>query len=147
MKKGILSFMVAALLAVPVAGFTMGMEHGSMKMDAAMIMLPMQTVDGISATVHLKDVKAEMEKMGMKHTHHFMVTLEDNNGEELVPQVMAVKIVDPSGKEAAPVELMAMAGGAGADVILATPGAYKFKVAARMADGKKVQYEFAYTVK
>lgn len=87
MKKRILTLMVAALLALPVAGLAMGMEHGSMKMDAAMIMLPMQTVGGISATVHLKDVKA---MMGMMHTHHFMVTLEDQNGEELVPKIVAV---------------------------------------------------------
>lgn len=148
MKKAILTLMMTAVLALPVAGFAMeGMDHGSMKMEGSMIMLPMQTVDGISATVHLKDVKAAMEKMGMKHTHHFMVTLEDDNGEELVPQVIAVKITDPSGKEGEPVALMSMKGHSGADVILATPGAYKFTVAAKFADGKKVQYEFAYTIK
>ena len=150
MKKRGLSLMIAVLLALPVAAFAGGgMDHGSMKMDAAMVMLPMQEVDGIYATVHLNDVKAEMAKMGMgmKRTHHFMVTLEDGNGEEVVPQVVAVKIVDPGGKEAAPVKLMSMAGHSGADVILATPGVYKFIVAAKLAGDKKVQYEFTYTLK
>lgn len=47
MKKGMLTLTVAALLALPVAGLAMGMgmEHGSMKMDATMIMLPMQTIE------------------------------------------------------------------------------------------------------
>jgi len=162
MKKGFLTLMMAAALALPVAGQAAShnmdhgsmsgmdqgsMSHGGMQMDGSMAMLPMQTVDGISATVHLKDVKATMAKMGMKHSHHFMVSFEDDNGETLTPQVVAVKITGPDGKEAAPVELMAMEGHAGADVVLATPGAYKFKVAAKFATGKKVQYEFAYTVK
>lgn len=154
MKRGFCTLMMTAALALPVTGFAAShnmdhssMNHGSMKMDAAMVMLPMQTIDNISATVHLKDVKAVMAKMGMKHTHHFMVTFENNNGDELAAQMVAVKITGPDGKEGAPVELMAMEGHAGADVILATPGAYKFKVAAKLADGKKVQYEFSSTIK
>jgi hypothetical protein len=122
--------------------------HGDMKMDSSMQMLPMQTVDGVSATVHIKDVKAVMAKMGMKHTHHFMVVLEnDANGEQIVPQVIAVKIVDPSGKEGEAIALPSMQGHSGADVILAAPGAYVFKVAAKLPDGKKVQFEFKHVLK
>lgn len=160
MKKTILALVAAAALSVPGLAFAASHDHGSshdmnghdghgsMKMDGAMQMLPMQTVDGVSATVHIKDVKAAMAKMGMKHTHHFMVTLEDDsNGEQIVPQVIAVKITDPSGKESEPVALMAMQGHAGADVVLATPGAYVFKVAAKIPGEKKVQFEFKANVK
>lgn len=123
-------------------------SHGDMKMDSSMVMLPMQTVDGVSATVHIKDVKAAMAKMGMKHTHHFMVVLEnDANGEQIVPQVIAVKIVDPSGKEGEAIPLPSMQGHSGADVILPTPGAYVFKVAAKLPGDKKVKYEFKATIK
>jgi hypothetical protein len=107
----------------------------------------MQTVDGVSATVHIKDVKATMAKMGMKHTHHFMVTLEDGKGEGILPQVIAVKIIDPSGKESEPVALMSMQDHAGADVILPAPGDYIFKVVAKLPGDKKVQYEFKTTIK
>lgn len=126
------------------------MVHGStvIDMDKSVIMLPEQTVDSITALAHLKDVKATMTKMGMKHTHHFMLNFKDaKSGKALEAQVAAVKIVDPSGKEGEPVKLMSMDGHSGADVILATSGVYKFNVAVKLAGEKKVQYEFAYTVK
>jgi len=161
MRRKFCVWMGMALLAVPASGLgadhsamghgTMsheGMKHEGMETAGALVMLPEQTVDGIKAMAHLKDVKAAMAKMQMKETHHFMIMLSDaKSGKEVVPQLVAVKIVDPAGKESAPVELMAMQGHAGADVILAAPGEYKFKVAARLAEGKKVQFEFAATVK
>lgn len=170
MKKRVMTMLGMALLLLPGAGFSashemdhgsmkhgsMGqgtmkhgnMDHGGMQMDGSMAMLPDQTVDGITALVHVKDVKAAMAKMGMNHTHHIMVMLKDaKSGKALEAQVAAVKIVDPTGKETEPVGLMSMQGHAGADVVLATPGDYTFKVAAKLADGKKVQYEFKYTLK
>jgi len=160
MKKMMMALLATAVLTIPGLSMAASHEHGSMhdmkghdghgdmKMDSSMLMLPMQTVDGVSATVHIKDVKATMAKMGMKQTHHFMVTLEnDANGEQIVPQVVAVKITDPSGKESEPVALESMQGHSGADVVLATPGAYIFKVAAKLPGDKKVQYEFKTTIK
>ena len=153
-----------AVMALPTAGLATShsmdhsghgnsaqqMVHGStvIDLDKSVIMLPEQTVDSITALAHLKDVKATMTKMGMKHTHHFMLNFKDaKSGKALEAQVAAVKIVDPSGKEGEPVKLMSMDGHSGAEVILAASGAYKFKVAVKLAGKKKVQYEFAYTLK
>lgn len=155
MKKGILALLTAAVLVLPLATFAAdhggmnhgGMNHSGMQMKGSVIELVPQTVDGVIASVHLKDVKDAMAKMGMKQTHHFMVAFEDENGEDIIPEVVAVKVTDPTGAEGKPVELMTMKGGAGADLILATPGTYKFKVAAKLAKGKKLQYEFTYTFK
>lgn len=121
--------------------------HGAAKAAAGSLMLPEQTVDGITAMVHLKDVKEAMAKMGMKHTHHFMVMFKDAAGKHVEAQVAAVKIVTPDGKEGAPVELPSMQGHSGADVVLAAPGAYVFKVAAKLPGEKKVQYEFKTVLK
>lgn len=164
MKPGILILLTLTVIALPTAGLAAShsmdhsghgnsaqqMVHGStvIDMDKSVIMLPEQTVDSITALAHLKDVKATMAKMGMKHTHHFMVNFKEaKSGKALEAQVAAVKIVDPSGKEGEPVKLMSMDGHSGADVILAASGAYKFKVAVKLAGEKTVQYEFAYTVK
>lgn len=159
MKKMILAVLTACIMSLP--GLSMAASHkngsmhdmkghdahGDMKMDSSMIMLPEQTVDGITAIAHLKDVKATMAKMGMKHTHHFMVTFKDAAGKHVEAQVAAVKIVAPDGKEGEAVELPSMQGHSGADVILAAPGAYIFKVAAKLPGDKKVQYEFKTTLK
>lgn len=155
MKKVMSTLLTIATLALATTAFAAthsmdhgSMDHGDMKMDASMIMLPEQSVEGVTAQVHIKDVKATMAKMGMKHTHHFMVVLSDaKTGKRIEPQLVAVKIIDPAGKEAEAVELMSMEGHSGADVILANPGEYRFKVAAKLADGKKVQYEFKTTIK
>ena len=122
--------------------------HGSKAMDASMQMLPAQTVDGVTADVHLKDVRAAMAKMKMPQTHHFMIMFSEAKGDkEVVPTLVALKITDPAGNESAPIELMAMEGHVGGDITLTAPGDYIFKVAAKLADGKRVQYEFTATVK
>ena len=164
MKKALMALLAAAVLTLPTLALAASHEHGAMDhgsvhdmkghdehggmgMDGTMLMLPEQTVDGVTAMVHLKDVKATMAKMGMKHTHHFMVMFKDATGKQVEAQVAAVKIVDPSGKELETVELMSMQGHSGADVILAAPGAYTFKVAAKLPGEKKVKYEFKTTLK
>lgn len=122
------------------------MEHGSMAMPGETIMLGEQEVDGVEAMVHLKDVKEAMSKMGMTHTHHFMVMFADiPNGEPVGQGVAAVKITDPTGKESQAIALMGMQGHFGADIALSTPGEYVFKLGTKLADGKKRQYEFKYT--
>lgn len=159
MKKTILAVLTVSIMTLPGLSMAASHEHGSMHdmkghdahtemmNDPAMLMFPEQTVDGITATAHLKDVKATMAKMGMKQTHHFMVTFKNAAGKHIEAQVAAVKIVAPDGKEGETVELPSMQGHSGADVILAAPGAYTFKVAAKLPGDKKVQYEFKTNLK
>ncbi|HAD04262.1 MAG TPA: hypothetical protein DCF93_06385 [Desulfuromonas sp.] len=165
MKRMILALLIATVMTLP--GLVLaaashdhgsmhdmkGMDHGamkmddSMKMDAAMLMLPEQTVAGITAMVHMNNIKADMAKMGKQDTHHFMVMFKDAAGKSIEAQVAAVIIVDPSGKESEAIELPSMQGHSGANIILAAPGAYTFKVAAKLPGEKKVQYEFKTTLK
>jgi hypothetical protein len=123
------------------------MEHDGMSMQGNMIMLGEQEVDGVEAMVHLKDVKEAMTEMGMSQTHHVMAMFVNaSTGEPVEQGMVAVKIVDPSGKEGEAVALMGMQGHFGADIALSTPGAYVFKLGTKLADGKKRQYEFKYTL-
>ncbi|BCR05080.1 hypothetical protein DESUT3_21490 [Desulfuromonas versatilis] len=123
-------------------------EHGGMAMEDGTIMLGEQTKDGVKAIVHLKDVKEAMGKMGMKETHHFMVMFTDEaTGKPIEEGTVAVKIKTPEGKEGAPVSLMGMQGHFGADVVMAQPGEYHFKVGTKLEDGKKRQYHLHYDVK
>lgn len=125
-----------------------GMEQGKMMMDGNMIMLGDETVDGVKAMAHLKDVKEAMSKMGMKGTHHFMVMLMDTeSGKSIDSGLVAVKITDPEGKVAEPLKLMGMQGHFGVDVALTEKGEYHFQVGTKVKDGKKRTYEFSYTVK
>ncbi|NJC87496.1 MAG: hypothetical protein FIB02_03035 [Desulfuromonas sp.] len=157
----ILAVLVAAPLPVLAAmhehggSSSMGsMDHGSMKMDdhggmkdAATAMLGDQTVEGVKAMAHLKDVKAAMSKMGMKETHHFMVNFLGKDGKPITEGTVAVKIKSPAGKEGEAIALMGMQGHFGADVVLAEQGAYEFKVGTKLPDGTTRQYEFKYEVK
>jgi hypothetical protein len=152
-----LSLLLAALFigALPMGAAAMSHEHGKMEhgehggmmMEGGMVMLGDQTVDGVKAMAHVKDVKAAMAKMGMKETHHFMVAFVDAAGKPITEGTVAVKITAPDGKEGAPVSLMGMEGHFGADVALAAKGAYGFKVGTKLPDGKTRQYEFKYEVK
>lgn len=121
--------------------------HDGMKMDANMTMLGEQTVEGVKALSHVKDVKTAMARMGMKETHHFMVNFVDKAGKPVTEGTVAVKIKDPAGKEGAPLQLLGMDGHFGADVVLADRGRYTFTVGTRLADGTTRQYEFIYEVK
>lgn len=125
-----------------------GMDHGGMKMDDNTFMLGEQSVEGVKAMAHLKDVQAAMAKMGMKETHHFAVMLADaKKGETIESGTVALKVVSPSGKEGSAVKLMGMQGHFGADIALAEKGEYYFKVGTMLSDGQKRQFEFEYTVK
>ena len=124
------------------------MDHGSMNMQGDMIMLGDTDEDGVKAEAHLKDVKAAMAKMGMGTTHHFMVMfVDDASGKPIDSGAAAVKIKGPDGKEGAAVKLRGMQGHFGADVELTEPGEYHFIVGTKLADGKKRQFEFEYTLK
>jgi hypothetical protein len=103
---------------------------------------------GVKATADMKDVRAAMAKMGMKTTHHFMVSFADEkSGKAIDSGKVAVKIVDPSGTVTGPMELMGMQGHFGADVILDKMGEYKFQVGSKLADGETRQFEFKTMIK
>jgi hypothetical protein len=122
-----------------------GMKHEGMKMEG-MIMLGEETEEGVKAMAHLNDVKEAMAKMGMKETHHFMVAFVDAAGKPVTEGTVAVKIKNPAGKEGNAIKLMGMEGHFGADIVLPEKGEYHFKVGTKLADGKKREYHFHYTV-
>lgn len=121
--------------------------HGGMHMDAATVMLPDQTVEGIKAMAHVKDAKAAMAKMGMKETHHLAVAFVGKDGKQITEGTVAVKIEDPAGMVGEPIPLMGMQGHFGADIVLDNKGSYKFKVGSKLPDGVVRQYEFKFEVK
>ena len=123
-------------------------EHGSMGMEGDMIMLGNAVEDGVKAMAHLKDVGKAMAKMGMATTHHVMFMFVDQaSGDPIESGVAAVKIERPDGTESGPIKLMGMQGHFGADIELPEAGKYEFKVGTKLADGKKRQFEFEYTLK
>lgn len=123
------------------------MQHGGMMMGG-MIMLEVKTEDGVQGMVHLKDVGEAMAKMGRKENFHFMVMFNDNStGDPIVKGTAALKITDPAGKESEPLALMPMDDMFGADIALTGKGVYRFTVGTRLADGKKRQFVFEYTLK
>jgi len=122
-------------------------DHAGMKMEAGMVMLGEQSVEGVKALAHVNDVKAAMAKMGMKETHHFMVAFTDKAGKPVTEGTVAVKIENPAGTVGEPIPLMGMQGHFGADIVLAEKGTYKFKVGTKLPDGVVRQYEFKYEVK
>lgn len=126
-----------------------GHGHGSQEMKDGMAMLGDEVKDNVKGAAHLKDVSAEMAKLGKKENFHFMIMFMDTKtGKPIEEGTVAVKITDPAGKEVgAPVELMGMDGHFGADLALTEKGEYEFKVGTKLPDGKKRQYDFHYTVK
>lgn len=152
MKKT-MRLIAAAMIFLAVPLSAMAMNHQKHEHDhkhddqAGMVMLGEQTVDGVKAMAHLNDVKAAMAKIGMKETHHFMAAFVDATGNQITEGTVAVKIVDPAGKESGPIKLMGMEGHFGADIVLAGKGKYQFKVGTKLPDGKTRQYEFEYVIK
>lgn len=162
MKYSMAAILSALLLVLlPLGGMAaspsegQGMSHGSDQgmgqgpmMMGGMIMLEVKTVDGVQGMVHLSDISEAMAKMNMKENFHFMVMFNDNGtGAPIAEGTVALKITNPAGKESEPLALMAMDGMFGADIALTDKGAYRFTVGAKLADGKKRQFEFDYTFK
>ncbi len=159
MKRSLVTLMSCALLALPMSlgaaehehgGHAMeGGSHASMQMmNGDSIMLGEQNVDGVNGMAHLNDVGEVMAKMGKKENYHFMAMFSDGqSGDAINEGTVAVKIIDPSGQTGAPVVLMGMGGHFGADVALTAKGEYRFLVGTKLADGKKRQYTFSYTLK
>ena len=159
MKRSLITLMSCALLALPMSTLAAEHEHGGHAMEggshASMemmngdsIMLGEQSVEGVNAMAHLNDVGEVMAKMGKKENYHFMVMLSNGqSGDAIDAGTVAVKITDPTGVVGSPIPLMGMGGHFGADVALTVKGEYRFTVGTKLADGKKRQFEFAYTVK
>lgn len=124
-------------------------DHGAMMMKGDMAMLGDEVKDDVKGFAHIKDVSEAMARMGMKENYHFMIMFMDTKtGKPIETGTAAVKITDPAGKDtAAPVELMAMDGHFGADILLDQKGEYHFKVGTKLPDGKKRQYDFKFSAK
>ncbi len=121
------------------------MAHDGMNTSGEMVMLgDTQTVDGMEAMAHIKDVREAMAKMKMPVTHHFMLMIKDQHGNNIDSGTVAVKIKGPDGSISAPVKLMGMGGHFGADIELQEKGMYSFIVGSKLADGVKRNFEFTY---
>ncbi len=157
MKQIFAIFFATLLMALPVWGMAASADdhssHGAQSMGrggmmmGGMVMLEEKTEDGVRGMVHLNDTSEAMAKMGMKENRHFMVMFTDvAAGTPVVEGTVALKITDPSGKESEPLALVPMDGMFGADIALTEKGAYRFTVGTKLADGRKRQFEFAYTL-
>ncbi len=107
-----------------------------------------------TAEARLVDMKAEMQKAmasGMKmegamKTHHIEIFLTDPASKKAVEGAKGTVVVSGPDKKVSKTDLMAMAGHLGADVDLAKPGKYTFKVAVE-SGGKQGTASFSHTVK
>jgi len=137
--------------SMPMDHGSMPMDHGSMKMEHGGHMMGKvaheEVVDGVKATFSVLDIKAKMEKMGMKETNHIMVMFTDaKSGKALSEGVVTVKVVGPD-KSAEVKDLMGMEGGFGADFTLAKKGTYGIMAKFKLKDGKVRSTKFHYLVK
>jgi len=175
MKMRHFVWLLAAMLAVPTAGFAMkhmeNEDHGKMEMKEEghggmqghnmkgmsgmndMVMLGSKTTDGVIAVGHLMPVtEKEKDSMGMKMTHNFMIMCNDEKtGDYIEEGLAALKVTDPSGHTSEAMKLMpmpmGMVKGFATGVDLSEKGTYKFEVGSKLGDDKKRQFEFDYTVK
>ncbi|BDV42884.1 hypothetical protein GURASL_18070 [Geotalea uraniireducens] len=165
MKKLVLVLAAAtfALAAPLMAGAaehgSMDMDHGDMKMDYGAMKMEkggMMTmgkvihqgkVDGVKFTVRAIDIKAKMEKMGMKETNHIMVMFSDaKTGKAMADGEVTMKIVGPDKSEQVK-KLMGMEEGFGSDFVLAQKGKYGIMAKFKLGGNKVQQFKFWYTVK
>ena len=155
MKKLAAILVASCALSLPLAAIAhegMDMDHGSMKMEhggaAAMgKVVHEEVVDGVKATFRVLDIKAKMEKMGMKETHHIMVNFTDvKSHKPLSEGEVKLKVVGPDKKEQVK-ELMGMGSGFGADFTMPAKGKYGVMAKFKLADGKVRTAKFRYTVK
>lgn len=154
-KTAVIVAAVTLALSAPMATLAMdhesmpmghgGMEHGGM-MSMGKIAHE-EVVDGVKATFNVIDIKAKMEKMGMKETHHIMVVFTDaKNGKQLNEGDVTVKILGPDKAEQMK-ELMGMEGGFGSDFTMPKKGKYGVMAKFKLKDGKVRSVKFWYSVK
>lgn len=132
---------------------SMNMDHGAMAagrgggMMHAGKLIHEEVVDGVKATFFFIDIRKKMKELGMKETHHIMVTFTDpGTGKKFSRGEARIKVVDPDKSEQVK-ELMGMEGGFGADFVLAKPGKYAVMTKFKLDDGKVRTVKFWYTVK
>ena len=142
-----------ALAAMDHENEGMPMAQGSMKMEHGGGMMAMgklaheEVVDGVKATFKIIDIKAKMREMGMKETHHIMVTFRDaKSGREISQGEVRLKVMGPDGKEQVK-DLMGMEGGFGSDFTMPEKGRYGIMAKFKLKDGKIRSVKFWYTVK
>ncbi len=145
------SFVLAAASAFAMDHESMPMEHGSMKMEHGGHMMGKpaheEVVDGVKASFSVLDIRAKMEKMGMKETHHIMVMFTDaKSGKKLSDGEVKVKVQGPDKSEQVK-DLMGMEGGFGSDFTMPKKGKYGIMAKFKLADGKVRTVKFWYTVK
>lgn len=154
MKKTLL--VLAVILSISVTAMAMKhgdhskMDHGDMKqtdgmsMGGNMIMLQDITVDGVTGSAHMMDVKEKMAQHGMSMTHHIMIGFKNSHGQELTDGKVAVKVEAPDGKVSKPIMMMGMSGAFGADITLDQKGMYHFQIGTKLDDGKKRSFHMHY---
>lgn len=139
---------ITGFAAAAAAGKNSG--HGSGHAAAAAapkVILGTQNVDNIQATAEIADVRAAMAKAGQPMTHHLQVSFTEPPADKpLETGVVAVKVTLPSGTEEEARQLVGKDGHFGVDLVLKTPGLYRFAVGTRLADGLKRQFIFEYKV-
>ena len=116
--------------------------HSGMKIHSAQ-------VEGYQFSYELIDMKERMKGMEnmpeMKHTHHLMVYVNDEDGRPVENAKAGYLIEGPDG-ETQKAMSMGMGGGYGADVNFDKPGAYTIKT--KVAAGDKTMMDsFEYEVK
>lgn len=149
---------IAALfvIAAPMTSFAamggMDMEQGSVQMDHAGMMsmgklAHEEVVDGVKTTFRVIDIKAKMQKMGMRETHHIMVVFTNaKSGKQLAEGSVTVKVTGPDKSEQVK-DLMGMEGGFGSDFTMPNKGKYGVMCKFQLKDGKTRSAKFWYTVK
>jgi len=156
MKKLAAILVASFALSLPLAAVAhehdgMDMDHGSMNMEhggaAVGKVAHEEVVDGVKATFRVLDIKAKMEKMGMKETNHIMVNFSDVKTHKALSEgEVKLKVVGPDKKEQVK-DLMAMEGGFGADFTMPAKGKYGVMAKFKLADGKVRTAKFWYVVK
>lgn len=125
-----------------------GEEQHGMSADGLMAIVGSQSSKGVKGMAHIKDVSAAMAELGMKTTHHFMMTfVDEESGNQIEQGTVALKITNPDAKVGEAIELVGMNGHFGADVILDMEGEYHFRLGTQLADGTKRKYHFHYVNK
>ena len=114
--------------AAPAAtGHAGALPANGMTAPGKMYLLGNQTVAGVKAMAHVKDVRKAMAKVGLKQTHHLMILFENvKTGKPIRQGTAAVKVKDPSGAVSATIQLGGMGGPFGVDLTLPKPGRSAF---------------------